>query len=125
MFKFQKQRVQARKILLNRTDVITFDSVPDHIVDAFFGYCSYKNRLLVTAFAFLNGIHIEQLMQLIRWKDTSEVDRRKMATLYKDFEKPHYMCNYYSFSVHHKLVMYFNGDVRKFGQRIPRSTNDF
>lgn len=37
MFKFQKQRVQARKILLNRADIIAFESVPDHIVDAFYG----------------------------------------------------------------------------------------
>ena len=47
MFKFQEQRVKARKILLNKADVITFDNVPDHIVDAFFGTCSYKNRLII------------------------------------------------------------------------------
>lgn len=123
MFKFQKQRVKARKILLNRFDVIGFESVPDHIVDAFFGHCSYKNRLLVTAFGFLNGIHIEQLLQLIRWKDTEEVDRRKMAALYRDFGKPNYMNKYYSYSVHHKIVMYFNGDVRKYGKRITKSNN--
>lgn len=115
MFKYQKQRVRA--------DVTSFDNVPDHIVDAFFGSCSYKNRLTVTTFGFLNGIHIEQLLQLIRWKDTTETDKRKIAALYKDFEKPRYMDNYYSYSVHHKLVMYFNGDVRKFGQRVPRLPN--
>lgn len=123
MFKFQKQRVEARKTLLNRADVIAFESVPDHIVDSFFGSCSYKNRLIVTTFGFLNGIHIDQLLELIRWKDTSETDRRKMIAVYKDFEKPRYMTSYYSYSVHHKCVMFFNGDVRKFGKRIPKSTN--
>lgn len=121
--KYQKQKINARKMLLNRADVIAFDSVPDHIVDSFFGSCSYKNRLLVTAFGFLNGIHIEQLLQLIRWNDTNEKDRRKMIALYDDYQKPHYMTNYYSYNVHHKLVMFFNGDVRKCGKRVPRSTN--
>lgn len=121
MFKFQKARVNARKILLNRSDVISFDNVPDHIVDAFFGSCSYKNRLIVATFGFLNGIHVEQLFNLARWKDTRESERRKLRALYQDFEKPRYMNNYYSYDVHHRLVMFLNGDVRKFGQRIPKS----
>lgn len=115
--------MEARKRFLNRDDVINFETVPEHIVDAFFGSCSYKSRLIVTTFGFLNGIHIEQLLTLIKWNDTSETDRRKMIGLYKDFEKPRYMSDYFSYNVHHKLVMFFNGDVRKFGKRISRSTN--
>lgn len=91
MFKFQKKRVVARKLLLNRFDIITFDSVPDHIVDAFFGSCSYKNRLTVTTFGFLNGIDAQQLLDLTRWNDTTESEKRKVIALYKDFEKPEYM----------------------------------
>lgn len=123
MFKFQKKRVVARKLLLNRFDIITFDSVPDHIVDAFFGSCSYKNRLIVTTFGFLNGIDAQQLLDLTRWNDTTESEKRKVIALYKDFEKPQYMNNYYSYNVHHKLVMFLNGDIRKFGKRISKSTN--
>ncbi len=123
MYKYQKQRVQARKILLNRDDVIAFESVPDHIIDSFFGSCSYKNRLIVATFGFLNGIHIEQLLQLVRWRDMKENERRKMIALYDDFEKSHYQTNYYSYSVHYKSVMFLNGDFRKFAKRVPRVPN--
>lgn len=123
MFKFQKERVAARKRFLNRLDVITFDNVPEHIVDAFFGSCSYKNRLIVLTFAYLNGLHVDQVFLLVQWKDISQSERNKMFALYKDFEKPQYKNNYYSYNVHHQLVMFLNGDVRKYGKRITKSNN--
>lgn len=118
MFKFQKQRVEARKRFLNRFDITSFQSVPDHIVDAFYGACDYKNRLIVLTFGYLNGLHIDQVFQLIQWKDVTQTDRNKMVALYKDFEKERYQMNYYSYNVHHKLVMFLDGKVRKFGKRI-------
>lgn len=122
MFKFQKQRTNARK---NRCDVISFDNVPDHIVDAFFGSCTYKNRLIVATFGFLNGVDVEQSIAMTHWKDTRNDERMKMIALYKDFEKPRYMENYYSYNVHRKLVMFLNGDIRKFGKRIPGTTSNW
>lgn len=123
MFKFQRQRCEARKRFLNRFDIISFNTVPDHIVDGFYGSCNYKNRLIVLTFGFLNGLHIEQLFELIQWKDVTRSDQNKMIALYNDFEKPRYKTNYYSYNVHHKLVMYLNGDIRKFGVRIEKSNN--
>lgn len=124
MFKFQKQRVNARKILLNRSDQINFDSVPDFIVDAFFGSCTYKNRLIVTTFGYLNGIYVDDLLKLTKWTDTTEAEKSKVKRLYLDYETPRYRENYYSFNVHNQLVMYLNGDIRKHGKRIPK-TNEY
>lgn len=117
-FKFQKQRVEARKRLLNGMDVINFDNVPEHIVDAFFGSCTYHNRLLVTTFGYLNGIAMDQLFQLIRWTDMRPNEENKVVVLYQDFGKEPYKNNYYSYNVHQKLVMYLNGEIRMFGNRI-------
>ncbi len=121
MFKYQQHRVAARKRFLNRFDVINFEDVPDHIVDAFYGSCCYKTRLIVLTFCYLNGLHIEQVFELVRWKDIRQSDKDKMIALQQDFEKPRYKDNYYSFNVHYKLVMYLNGDIRKFGTRIVKS----
>lgn len=121
MFRFQKQRVESRRRFLNRFDAISFENVPEHIVDAFYGLCCYKSRLIVLTFGYLNGLHIEQLFQLMQWKDISQSDRNTMIALYNDFEKPRYRTNYYSYNVHHKLVMFLNGDVRKCGKRIKKS----
>lgn len=118
-FKFQSQRVKARKILLNKKDVINFDNVPDHIVDAFFGSCTYRSRLTVSSFGFLNGLTIYQVFQLCRWNDMKQVETSKVEALYKDLEKPQYQHGYYSYNVNRKLVMFLNGDIRKFGKRIP------
>lgn len=123
MFNFQKQRVQARKIFLNRFDVINFDDVPDHIVDAFYGSCTYHNRFIVSTFGSLNGLHIDQVFELVRSKDISQTEINKIIFLYGDLEKPRYQSDYFSYNVHNKLVMYLNGDIRKFGERIVMSKN--
>lgn len=119
MFPFEKQRVEARKRLLNRYDVTTFDSVPNFIVNGFFDGSSYANQLIVCTFGFLNGIEIDQLISLVQWKNVNESRKKKMKALYIDFEtKPEYRERYYSFNVCRKLVMFLNGDIRKFTQRI-------
>lgn len=120
MFKFQKQRVEARKLFLNRFDIINFDDVPDHIVDAFYGSCTYHNRLIVSTFGYLNGLDMNQIFELGRWKDMKPLEKNKILVLYQDFEKPRYKNDYYSYNVHHKIVMYLNGDSRKYGA-VPAS----
>lgn len=61
-------------------------------------------------FGYLNGA-------LIRWNDFSEVTKRKIISLYRNFENPPYQATYYSFNIHHGIVMYLNGDIRRFGIR--------
>ena len=118
MFRFEKQRVAARKRLLNRVDVIRFDTVPNFIINSFFGSCTYKSRLITTTFAVLNGISIDGFFDLIRWSDFSDREKAKVIALFLDYEKPHYRNRYYSYNVHYKLVMYLNGDIRRMGQRV-------
>lgn len=118
MHPFQENRVKARKILLENIDVIAFRNVPDFIVDSFFGDCTHKNRLLVCVFSYLNGISKYQLFQLIRWKDFNQKNRNKIEMLLLDLERPEYQAKYYSYNVHHGMVMFLNGEIRKYGQRI-------
>lgn len=103
--------------------MIRFDEVPDFIVDAFFGSCTYKNILTTTTFGYLNGISMEQLMTLCRWKDTKNREKEKMKQLYDSYEKSHYQQKYYSYNVMMKLVMFLNGDIRSFGERKVQIAN--
>lgn len=120
MFPFQQKRVAARKLLLNREDIIRFDEVPDFIVDAFFGSCTFHKRLLTATFGFVNGISIDQLLGACRWNDTKQTEKEKMKKLYIAFESAHYQETYYSYNVHYKLVMFLNGDLRKCGKRVSK-----
>lgn len=118
MHPFQANRVKARKILLDKVDVIAFRDVPDFVVDAFFGDCTYLKRLIVCSFSYLNGISQYQLLQLVRWKDFNQSDEKKVERLLLDLSRPEYQAKYYSYNVHHGMVMYLNGDKRRFGQRV-------
>ncbi len=113
MFRFQNKRVKARKILLDKCDVVVFRNVPDFIVDSFFGECNYKKRLIVCTFAFLNGISLYQLLLLVRWKQLSNLHKNKIVILLEDFSKTKYQEKFYSYNIHHGLVMYLNGNVKK------------
>lgn len=117
MFRFQAKRVEARKILLDKRDVIAFRNVPHFIVDSFFGECSYYKRMIVCAFSYLNGISFFQLKLLIRWKRFLNKHEKQMEALLTDFQKPHYQEKYYSYNVHYGLVMFLNGKVRKHRRR--------
>lgn len=121
LIQLQKVIMEARRNLLDEKDVINFSNVPEFIVEAFFGKCIYKSRLLVSTFCYLNGISIDQLFQLIQWKDTSEKDKIKIRQLYSYFELDRYKENYYSFNVHTGVVMYLNGDLRRFRRRVSKS----
>lgn len=76
MFRFRAKRVKARKILLDKCDVIVFRKVPDFIVDSFFGECNYYKRLIVCSFSFLNGISFFQLITLLQWKQLSDLQKK-------------------------------------------------
>lgn len=124
MFPYQAARVEARKKLLNRADIATFNNVPDFIVDSFFGGCTYKKRLIVSTFCYLNGFSIEQLLTLVRWNDVKKEDRNKIRSLYGYFEIPRYKEKYYSYNIHFQMVMFLNGDLRRFRERVPKSLNN-
>ncbi len=121
MYRYQKERVAARKRLLNRKDVMRFDEVLDFIVDSFFGSCTYKNRLITSLFGYVNGISMDQLLSLNYWRDTKDVERTKIRQLYTSFEGQRYQEQYYSYNVHRKLVTFLNSDVRKFGKRVSKN----
>lgn len=122
MYPFEEQRVKARKRLLNRLDIITFDSVPNFIVNCFFGESSYHSQLIVCTYGYLNDIEINLLISFVRWTDLNEKRLRKMKVLYLDFEaKPQYREKYYSFNVVRRLVMFLNGDIRMCGKRIVKN----
>lgn len=114
----EKNRLKARTILLNKNDIINFNSVPDFIIDCFFGESTYKSRLIVTTFGFVNGISPAQLLLLLRWKRFGLSGKRKIESLYEWLQNPNNGRHYYSYSVVRKLVIFCNGDVRKHGKRI-------
>lgn len=68
MFRFEKQRLDARKKLLNSKDILNFDKVPDFIINSFFGACGYKTKLIVVTFCVLNGISPYQCFQFSIFK---------------------------------------------------------
>lgn len=115
-----ESKMEARKQLLENKDVINFNNVPDFIINSFFGKCDYKNRLLVSTFSYLNGISIEQMFDLIQWTDTKKTDKDKLRLLYSYYETDQYRQKYHSFNVHLGVVMYLNGDLRRFGCRVPK-----
>ncbi len=118
--------MEVRKYILNEKDIISFNNVPQFIIDSFFGKCNYKNRLLVSTFCYLNGIAIDQLFELVQWTDTSKQDKEKIRHhFYTYFKLERYQQQYYSFNVHHGSVMYLNGDLRRFGSRVPKKKLSF
>lgn len=122
MLSVYSNKIKARKILLDKCDVVNFGTVPGHIVDAFFGYgtFTYWNRFIVCNFVFLNGISYYQLLGLVRWKHFNPTQRKEMKDLLRYLEHPQSQAKYYSYNIHygHGLVMFLNGDVKKYGERI-------
>lgn len=110
--------MEAQKKILNDKDIINFNDVPKFIIESFFGKCQYKTRLIVSTFCFLNGISMDQLLELVHWSDTSKQDESKIRHLYCYFELDRYKEKYYSYNVHRRMVMYLNGDLRRFGCRV-------
>lgn len=117
----KKNRMQACRRLLNGMDITNFDRVPEFIINSFFGQGTYRERLLVTTFGFVNGLSTDQLFLLLRWKPFRKDHQIKIIDLYKGLEDPVHGRRYYSFNVALGLVVFCNGDIRKHGTRIPIS----
>lgn len=115
---FEKQRLEARKKLLNSKDLLNFENVPPFIIDSFFGKCTYQTRLIVSTFCFLNGLSCSQCLEISRWRDISKNDINKINSFYQYLEKEENKKRYYSFSVHYRKVIFLNGDLRLYGKRI-------
>ena len=113
--------METRKNTLNDKDIVNFNDVPAFIVHSFFGKCDYKNRLLVLTFCYLNDIAIDQIFDLIQWNECSKKDKDKIRHLYSYFELDRYREKYYSYNVQRRMVMYLNGDLRRFGCRVPQN----
>jgi hypothetical protein len=107
-----ENRLLAYKKLLNKCDVENFDQVPTFIVESFFGSPSYKKRLVVTSFGFLNGVSPYQLNQLIHWNPRRKKDWDKCTALYEYYKAPNISQHYWSFHRASGLVRFLNGDVR-------------
>lgn len=113
----QKQRINnnrlaAYKILLNKKDAENFDQVPKFIVESFFGRSSYKKRLIVTSFGFLNGISPYQLSNLIYWTPRRRKDWDKCQALYSYYQSPQIAQRYWSFHRSSGLVRFLDGKIR-------------
>lgn len=119
--RMERNKVRARKILLNKSDILSFSNVPPFIINAFFGKWSYKSQLTVTTFAFVNGISEYQLFSLIKWKPFTKTDQLKIINFFHWLENPINSHKYFSYNVALSTVVYCNGDIRKYGVRKPNS----
>lgn len=109
----------ARRRRLTSFDYLSFSDVPDFIINSFFDKCTYKNRLLTSTFAYLNGLTFEQLLTLLHWKYFTSKDIDKMKSLYFIyFQQEQYRKKYFSFSVINKQVMFLDGSIRRYGIKI-------
>lgn len=112
MYPYELQRTGARRIRLNSADQFQFDDAPDYIVNAFFAKCTYKKRITVVTFCFVNGISYDGLISLIRWTDFEEKDRIKICKLWLDCLREPYKSSWYSYNCHLKCVTYLSGSRR-------------
>lgn len=115
-----KNRVSAYRRLLNPLDIVNFDRVPDHIVGAFFGPCTYKKKMQVATFCIINGISDHSMYILIHWTDIKSSDKYKLKGVYD------YLSNlnstnrhkYYSYDIQLGRLVYVTGEFRKYGHRV-------
>lgn len=114
-----RNKIEAMKRRLNSYDVFRFDNAPDFIVKAFFGQSSYRKRLLVSTFGYLNGIQWEDLLEILQWRKFRHDQMKQIKDLYLIyFEKDEYRRRYYSYDCHRGVVSYLNGALRMHGRRI-------
>lgn len=114
----QKNKINAMKRRLNSYDVCQFDKVPDFIIESFFNNSSYRKRLFVAEFAYLNGIQLDDLFKLIQWSSISRNDVKKITALYEIyFEDETYRRKYYSYCTIRNVVSFLDGTLRRYGTR--------
>lgn len=116
--RIERNQLQWRRRFLNKFDVCCFNKVPPHIVRSFFGEGTYRTRLFVSTFGYVNGIHPEALLRMVQWKPFKGSDGIKIFALYKywddDREKA---AKYYSYNTIKNIMMFCNGDIRVNQQR--------
>lgn len=85
-----ENKIAARRKRLNSFNIISFDSVPEFILNSFFGKNNYSNRFYDSVFCFLNNISYVDALKLIHWKinKLTKTDLEKMKKLMEvDFKK--------------------------------------
>lgn len=94
---------------------------PQHYRTAFWSKPDYKNRLLVTSFAFNNGVPVDRLEAILRvtWSRLDwQIQIRKVKELYHWFkENPEVWNRYYSWDCIEKRVTYLDGTLKLSGDR--------
>ena len=114
-----EKKLEARRRRLNHFDVTDFSRVPPHIVNAFFGDGSYRSRLFVTTFAFINGLTLDQLLRMLHWRPFTLEDRGKISDLFLNYlPKPEYGRKYYSYNTTLNLMIFCDGCLRINGERV-------
>lgn len=115
----EHNKIQAMKRRLSSYDYCTFWNVPNFIIEAFYGNCSYRKRLIVSTFGYVNGTTFEQIVEMNQWRYFTNVQKKIIEDLIKVwFEKPEYRRRYYSYEVIRGLVVYLDGKVRYNGRRF-------
>lgn len=111
-------KTNALRIRLNKFDVCSFNRVPQHIVNAFYGEGTYRSRLIVTTFAFCNGFSSEVLFEMLQWKPLKKDDITKIHSLFEYLKDPEVSWKYYTYGTYEEKMVYCNGDLRIGGERI-------
>lgn len=109
------------------------DLWPNHVVNALMNF-KYSDRLCVCNFFFGNGLSLDHAIKIISFykqmTETSAADRQIIYTFTKLWERidsainkqidnwHHIQTQYYYYSMNTKQVLFFNGDIRYFGNRI-------
>lgn len=110
--------LQWRKNYLNKHDVCDFTKVPKYIIDAFFGEGTYRTRLLVSTFGYVNGIHPEKLVEMVTWKPVKAIDRAKVIDIYSYLDINREKAKkYYSYNANMGIMMFCDGSLRINGER--------
>ena len=118
MNNLKEKKLKARINYLNQYDLINFSNVPDFIVNAFFDTCTYKSRVIVSSFGFLNGLDSQSTIKLCHHRDIKELDKQKIIALFEYYKHPENAFRYYSYSIIERVVMFLNGDLRTNGKRV-------
>lgn len=92
---------------------------PHHYRKAFWSRHGYRDRLLVSTFAYNNGLSIDLLVEFVAWLFAEQFERRdkliqKYRRLYQDFESsPQMKARYYAWDVVEARVTYLDGITRR------------
>lgn len=120
--RFEKKRLEARRRYLGHLDIVDCRYVPDFIIEAFFGESTYKKRLVVSTFAYTNGINMHNLLRMIKWTgDTTQALRKIQDLIENYFTKEEYRKKYYSYNVNRRCVIFLDGKLCWYGQRVENS----